>query len=100
MTLYPMKLVTIICEAILEEGVIELLLETGAHGHTASNVRGSGHQGARSADIAESGNIQIEVIVQPAVAEAALSRLHAELFASYAMVAYASDVGVLRPEKF
>ena len=53
MTLHPMKLVTIICEAILEERVVELLREAGAHGHTAFNVRGSGHQGERNADIAE-----------------------------------------------
>jgi nitrogen regulatory protein PII len=100
MTLHPMKLVTIICEAILEERVVELLRESGAHGHTAFPVRGSGNQGERSADIIEAGNVQIEVIVKPAVAEALLTRLQTELFKAYAMVAYESDVRVLRPDKF
>lgn len=100
MILHPMKKVTIVFEAILEDRVVELLRECGAHGHTAFNVRGSGHQGERSADIAETGNVQIEVIVKPAVAEALLARLYTEWFASYAMVAWESEVRVLRPGKF
>ena len=100
MNLHPMKLVTIICEAILEERVVELLRESGAQGHTAFNVRGSGHQGERTADIAETGNVQIQVIVKPTVAALMLERLHHELFADYAMVAYESDIRVMRPEKF
>ncbi|WP_461786597.1 P-II family nitrogen regulator, partial [Prosthecobacter sp.] len=54
-----MKLVTIICEAVLEERIVEVLHECGAHGHTAFDVRGSGRQGQRSADLVESGNVQI-----------------------------------------
>ncbi len=100
MTLHPLKLVTIICEAVLEEIVVNLLRECGAHGHTAFAVRGSGNQGERTADIMEAGNVQIEVIVKPAVAEAALERLQREVFPSYAMIAYESEVRVLRPEKF
>jgi nitrogen regulatory protein PII len=100
MNLHPMKLVTIICEAVLEERIVEILRESGAQGHTAFDVRGSGRQGQRSADLVESGNVRIEVIAKPAVATAVLDRLHHELFAAYAMVAYESDVGVMRPEKF
>ena len=100
MSLYPMKLVTIVCEAILEERVVELLRQAGAHGHTAFSVRGSGNQGERHADISETGTVQVEIIAKPAVAEALLKRLHSELFSSYAMVAYESDVRVMRPDKF
>jgi hypothetical protein len=100
MNLHPMKLVTIICEAILEDRVVALLRETGAHGHTTFPVRGRGNQGERNADISEAGNVQLQVIVRPAVAETLLCRLHSELFKDYAMVAYESDVRVLRPEKF
>ena len=74
MNLHPMKLVTIICEAVLEERIAQVLRECGAHGHTAFDVRGSGCQGRRSADLVESGNVQIEVIAKPAVAEALLAR--------------------------
>jgi nitrogen regulatory protein PII len=100
MNLHPMKLVTIICEAVLEDLVVQLLRQSGAHGHTAFPVRGSGNQGDRNADITEAGNVQLQVIVKPAVAETLLGRLHGELFKSYAMVAYESDVRVLRPDKF
>jgi nitrogen regulatory protein PII len=100
MNLHPMKLVTIICEAVLEERIVEVLRECGAHGHTAFDVRGSGCQGRRSADLVESGNVQIEVIAKQAVAEALLSRLYSEFFHDYAMVAYESEVSVMRPEKF
>ena len=71
-----------------------------AHGHTAYSVRGRGNQGDRGADIGEMGNVQIEAIVKPQVSEALLQRLRSDLFPSYAMVAYESDVRVLRAEKF
>lgn len=100
MNLHTMKLVTIICEAVLEDRVVELLRECGAHGHTAFDVRGSGHQGERSADLVESGNVQIEVIANPAVAERVLDRIQTEYFHDYAMVAHESEVRVMRPEKF
>lgn len=100
MNLHPMKLVTIICESVLEERVVELLRECGAHGHTAFDVRGSGNQGERSADMLESGNVKIKAIVKPAVAEALLHKLHNDLFKAYAMIAYEMDVRVLRPDKF
>lgn len=100
MNLHPMKRVTIICEAVLEERVVALLGEVGAHGHTALSARGGGHQGERPADTAETANVQIEILLKPAMAEALLQRLQHELFADYAMVAYESDVRVLRPEKF
>lgn len=100
MNLHPMKLVTIICESVLEETILEVLRSAGAHGHTAFPVSGSGRQGFRSADLVESGNVQIEVIMKPAVAEALLNRLSTEFFKDYAMVAYETDVRVLRPDKF
>lgn len=100
MNLHPMKILTIICEAVLEERVVELLRTCGAQGHTAFPVRGSGNQGERRADMVESGNVQIEAIVKPAVSEAILSRLQDELFTPYAMIAYESEVRVLRPNKF
>jgi nitrogen regulatory protein P-II 2 len=100
MHLHSMKLVTIVCEAILEARVVELLQQVGTHGYTAFPVHGSGNQGERSADISEMANVQIQVVVKPAVAEVILNRLKSELFDSFAMVAYETDVRVLRPDKF
>ena len=95
-----MKLVTVVCEALAREPIQTVLAEVGAHGYTVFPVEGAGAQGERAGDIREFGNIQVEVIVPPAVAEKLLARLQSEFFPHYAMVAYESDVRVLRREKF
>ena len=100
MNTHPMRLVTIVCEALAREPVKALLSEAGAHGYTLFTVEGSGAKGPRVADIQEYANIQVEVIVQPEVAEKLLARLEKDFFPRYAMVAYLGDVHVLRPEKF
>lgn len=95
-----MKLVTVICEAYAKDAVTKLLREVGAHGYTLFPVEGDGSRGKRPADIPEFSNIQIEVLVQPAVAEELLEKLGRDLFPRYAMIAFESDVRVLRPGKF
>ncbi len=100
MNTYPMKLVTIVCEAHARDAVTNLLREIGAHGYTLFAVEGDGSQGKRPADIPEFANIQIEVVVPPAVADTLLTRLEKEFFPRYAMIAFEGDVRVLRKEKF
>lgn len=100
MTTHRMKLVTIVCEAYAKDAVTTLLREVGAQGYTLFAVEGDGSRGKRPADIPEFANIQIEVIVPPAVSDSLLARLANELFPSYAMVAFESEVRVLRPDKF
>jgi nitrogen regulatory protein P-II 2 len=100
MNTHPMKLVTIVCEAHAREAVTDLLRKAGAHGWTLFSVEGDGSQGHRPADIPEFANIQVEVIVQPPVAEKLLETLARDFFPRYAMIAFESDVRVLRPGKF
>jgi nitrogen regulatory protein P-II 2 len=100
MDTHPMKLVTVVCEALVREPIQALLAEVGAHGYTVFQVEGAGAKGERTGDIRELANIQVEVIVPPAVAEKLLDRLQREFFPRYAIVAYESDVRVLRREKF
>ncbi len=100
MNTHPMKLVTVVCEALARTPLKQLLAETGAHGYTMFPVEGSGARGVRVADIEEFGNVQTQVIVPPAVAARLLERLQTEFFPRFAMVAYESDVRVLRREKF
>lgn len=95
-----MKLVTIICEALARRPLKMLLAEVGAHGYTLFAVEGDGSHGRRSADIQEFANIQVEVIVPPIVAEKLMARLQQEFFQKFAMVAYETDIQVLRREKF
>ncbi len=100
MKTHPAKLVTIIGEALAREPLKRLLAEVGATGYTLFIVEGEGRQGRRTADIQEFANIQVEVIVQPEVGEKLLERLEKEFFARFAMIAYESDIRVLRPDKF
>ena len=95
-----MKLVTIICEALAREPLRKLLAEVGAPGYTLFTVEGDGNQGRRTADIQEFANIQMQVIVPPGVADKLLERLEKEFFAKFGMVAYETDIRVLRREKF
>ena len=95
-----MKLVTIVCEAYAKDAVKRLLREVGAHGYTLFEVEGDGSRGERPADIREFANIQVKVILQPDAAHQLLERLHAELFPRYGMIAFESDIRVLRPAKF
>ncbi len=92
MTPTPMKRVSIICEATLEERVVELLHEIGAQGHMAVPVRGIGNQGEGSAESSETDQVQIEVVLDPAMAEILLQRLQSDFFAAHVMTAYESDV--------
>lgn len=98
--LHPMKLVTIIGEALAREPLKRLLTAAGAHGYTLFTVEGEGAGGRRVADIQEFANIQVEVVVPPAVAQHLLETLQRDFFPRYAMIAYESDVQVLRREKF
>ena len=100
MNLHPMKLVTVVCEALAREPLKRLLAEAGAHGYTLSAAEGAGARGQRVADIEEFGNVRVEVIVPPAVAEKILTRLQQEFFPRFTMIAYETDVRVLRQDKF
>lgn len=100
MNTHPLKLVTIICEAHARDTVTRLLDRSGAHGWTLFQVEGSGIGGKRPADIPEYANIQIEVLLQPDAAQILLERLANECFPRFGMIAFESDVRVLRPEKF
>lgn len=100
MNLHPMKLVTIVCEAYAQDVVTKLLRETGAHGWTSFAVEGDGTRGKRPGDIREFANVQIEVVLQPEAALKLLETLEANYFPRYAMIAFQSDVFVLRRDKF
>ena len=94
------KLVTIVCEAGLEERLAEEVMGLGAHGYTVSDARGRGGRGRREAAWPASGNIRMEVVCEEAAARAIAARLQAGYFENYAMVLYVADVEVLRPDKF
>jgi nitrogen regulatory protein PII len=93
-------LVTIITEAVLERQLADDVKQLGAHGYTVTEARGEGHRGARSADWTYSANIRMEVVCGHGVADAIMAHISRTYYANYAMIAFVSDVEVLRPEKF
>lgn len=100
MSAHELKLVTIIGEALVREPVTRLLREVGAHGYTLSQVEGTGARGERTAEITELANVKVEVIVPPAVCQLLLERLQKQFFPNFGMIAYETDVRVIRSEKF
>ena len=94
------KIVTIICESILESPVCNEILELGATGYTVTNARGSGDRGKRGARWHTSSNVRIEVICNAEVAERIKSHMQDKYYENYAVVLYEIDGLVLRPDKF
>ena len=95
-----MKLVTIVCEAYALDPMKRLIHDCGAHGCTHFAVEGAGAGGERTGEMKEFANVQIEVVLTAEAASTLLSRLEKEFFPRYGMIAFESDVRVLRAGKF
>ncbi len=100
MTLHSLKQVTIVCEALARQAVLGVLEDVGAQGWTLATVEGLGPGGARDGEIPELANLRLEVLLQPEAAAMVLERLEHDLFPRYAMIAWETDVRVLRPARF
>ncbi len=98
--LHPKRLLTIVCEAEIERTLLVRLHQLGIRGYTITEARGQGEHGDRDALWPSSANIRIEILGDAQVLDAALDMLADNYFASYGLVAFVSDVGVLRPGKF
>ncbi|TAE77424.1 MAG: transcriptional regulator [Verrucomicrobia bacterium] len=94
-----LKKVTIVAESLLRPQLLKLLSAQGATGHTITLAEGSGSRGVRASEW-EGRNIQIDTIVDQATADALMREIAARFFDHFAVIAYASDVEVLRGEKF
>ncbi len=94
------KLVTIICEANLEDELINELKNIGIKGYTISEARGEGARGVRKGDWDQNRNIRIEVVCGPEKAETIAQNLLDNYYENYAVITFISDVNVLRSGKF
>lgn len=99
MELTTIKLVTIISEAILEERILHDLHQLGARGYSVGEVRGEGTRGVHASEW-EGKSLRIETLVAPEVADKILQHLAAAYFPHFAVIAYTTDVQVVRGEKF
>lgn len=95
----PLKLVTIVAEPVLEERIVRALHELGARGHTVTASHGAGSRGMRASDPPGEG-VRIEAVVGPEAAERILAHVAEHYFPNYAVIAFVTDVHVVRGEKY
>lgn len=100
MKLYNIKLLTITCEILAQESIIEIIKKHEITGYTTYEVDGNGTRGLRGQGFKNEKNVKVEVIVRDEKLQDVVEEISRTLFANYAVVLYVSDVGVLRPEKF
>jgi nitrogen regulatory protein PII len=97
---YTRRMVTIVTEAALERALVAELEALGVKGFTITDARGKGSRGTRQSDWVQEGNIRVEVICDPALAERIAEHVRDRFYANYAMILFMQDVSVLRSDKF
>jgi nitrogen regulatory protein P-II 2 len=99
MILRQVKLVTIIALDSLEAKLIQELKRLEVKGYTISEAHGEGLHSIKNSDW-EGKNIRIETLVSIEKAERLLEVLSKNYFEIYGVIAFVTNVEVLRPEKF
>ena len=97
---YTRRMVTIVTEATLERALVGELESLGVRGFTITDARGKGSRGTRQSDWAQEGNIRVEVICDPTLADSIAQRVRERFYDHYAMILFLQDVSVLRSDKF
>jgi nitrogen regulatory protein PII len=94
-----MKLVTIIGSSELQDRFERDLRRLGASGYTISKVDGRGRHGPRTRGMFDVGNVRLETIVSPEIAETLLAHLSREAETTE-LVAFAQDVEAVPRKHF
>lgn len=95
----PLKLVTIVAESVLRDRLPKELMELGASGFTLTQSHGRGSRGLRTGSI-PGDSVRIEVVVDAEVEDRILDHLAEKYFDNFAVIAWATDVDVVRGEKY
>jgi len=99
MQLIKFKLVTVICEPVLSPSILQMSEAHGATGFTITDVKGQGNGEKSSGEIPDV-KIKIEIILDSEVALNFMKTLAEEYFSNYSLITFATDISILRPEKF
>jgi hypothetical protein len=99
MQLHPMKHITIIGEEILRDQMVRRLRSLGISGCSYHSVYGVGSHESRRDDVF-SANFQLEAVCPKPLAEQMMAFLNEHYFGKYAIVAWLSDVEVVREKHF
>jgi nitrogen regulatory protein P-II 2 len=101
MQLYPLKLVTVVGEAVIMEDIAEQGIELGASGYSISEVSGHGSRSARNVVVTGGAKtLKVEFVVPADVAVEILTHVSHEYFEHYAIIAWLADVSVVRGEQY
>ena len=100
MELFDVKLLTITCEILAQNNILEILNKHEITGYTLYEVDGNGSKGVRGQGLKNEKNIKIEVISTEPKLKDVIEEITRLLFSDFAIIVYLSDVQVLRPEKF
>jgi nitrogen regulatory protein P-II 2 len=95
----PLVCVTVVAEAVLEQRLLRDVQAAGARGWTVTEARGQGTRSVRASE-GEGANVRLETLVQPDVAQRLLALLARDYFPHFAVVAWTSEVQVVRGEKY
>ena len=99
MNTYTLTLLTIVAEALLKDRLIHELRQAGAKGFTVTEVSGEGSRQRRVSELLGD-NIKFEVIAKRETADKILTVLQKHFFPRYAVVAFTSEVQVVREDKY
>lgn len=94
-----MQLLTVVSEPLLLEALRTDFTKLGGTGVTISEVSGEGSRKSSSGEIPRE-KIKIECVASPQIVEKILEHIANEYFQDYSVIAYATDVMVIRTEKF
>ncbi|MCP5279191.1 MAG: transcriptional regulator [Thiobacillus sp.] len=87
-------LLTIVCEAVLEPFLEEELPHLGVTGYTITDARGLGTHGRRTGAWRKEGNIRVDILCDPGLAERVAEHLRREYEANYGLLIFSSPVQV------
>ena len=99
MNTHTLTLLTIVAEALLKDRLIHEVRQAGAKGLTITEVSGEGSRQRRVSELLGD-NIKIEVIAKRETADKILTVLQRDFFPRYAVVAFMSEVQVVREDKY
>ena len=99
MTNANFKIVTVISEPVLSISLIATIRSLGATGFTISDVRGEG-SGEKSSGEVPNEKVKIEVVADSELAKKIMDEIAKKYFENYSLIVYASEIQVIRQEKF
>ncbi len=87
-------LLTIVCEAVLEPFLERELPPLGVTGYTITDARGLGTHGRRSGVWRKEGNIRVDILCDPTLADRVVEHLRREYERDYGLLIFSSPVEV------